>query len=78
MSRITVSLPDELAGAVDREARRRRVPVSQLVRESIEAQLGIGGPRQIAFAGVGRSGRRDTARRVDDILEAEWTGAGDR
>jgi Arc/MetJ-type ribon-helix-helix transcriptional regulator len=78
MKRTTISLPDELASAVEREARRRRIPVSQLVREGLVAQLGrSSGVRKIAFAAVGRSGKHDTARNVDAILEAEWARARD-
>lgn len=79
MKRTTISLPDDLAGAVEREARRRRVPVSQLIREGLEIQLGRQpGLRRIPFAAIGRSGTHDTARNVDAILEAEWTRARDR
>ena len=78
MRRTTISLPEEVSDAVEREARRRRVPVSQVIRESVEAQLGMGAPRMIPFAAVGRSGRHDTARRVDEILEADRTRAGYR
>jgi hypothetical protein len=40
MRRTTISLPDDLAAALEREAARRRVPVSQVAREAIEARLG--------------------------------------
>lgn len=79
MKRTTVSLPEDLAGALEREARRRRVPVSRVVREGLEAHLGRSAvKREIPFAAVGRSGQRDTARNVDRILEAEWKHARDR
>lgn len=79
MKRITISLPDDLGAAVEREARRRRLPVSQVIRERLESDLGVGGTaRQIKFAAVGRSGQHDTARRVDEIIEAEWADARDR
>jgi len=72
-------LPDDLADALAREARRRRMPVSAVVREGIAALLGpADGKRQITFAAIGRSGHHDVARRVDEILEREWTDAGDR
>jgi Arc/MetJ-type ribon-helix-helix transcriptional regulator len=73
MKRTTISLPNGLADALEREARRRRLPVSHVVREGLEAHLGrTGDRREIAFAAVGRSGRHDTARNVDAILAAEW------
>jgi hypothetical protein len=73
MKRITISLPDHLEAAVQREARRRRIPVSQVVRERLEARRGArpGEPR-IPFAALGRSGQHDTARKIDAILQAEW------
>lgn len=40
MKRITISLPDDLAAALGREAARQRVSVSQVAREAIEARLG--------------------------------------
>ena len=73
MKRITMSLPDELAAATEREASRRRVPVSQVVREALQARLGQSdGSRVIPFAALGRSGHHTTARDVDEILAAEW------
>jgi predicted transcriptional regulator len=54
MKRTTISLPDDLAAALVREASRRRVSVSQVAREAIEARLGWDPeePREIAFAGI--------------------------
>lgn len=54
MKRTTISLPDDLAAALEREADRRRVSVSQVAREAIEARLGWDKeePREIAFAGI--------------------------
>ena len=78
MKRTTISLPDELAAALEREAQRRRVPVSQVAREAIEARLGrgAGGLRELPFAALGRSGHHTTARDIEAILDREW--AGDR
>jgi predicted transcriptional regulator len=79
MKRTTVSLPDDLAAALQREARRRRLPISQVAREALEAHLGRRGTaRRISFAATGRSGHHDTARNVDAILAAEWDLARDR
>ena len=73
MKRTTISLPDELAAAVEREARRRRIPVSQLAREAFEERLGRrAGRREIPFAALGRSGHRTTARDAEKILAEEW------
>jgi predicted transcriptional regulator len=74
MRRTTISLPDELAAALEREARRRRVAVSQVAREAIEARLGRTGSdrRALSFAALGRSGHRTTARDFEAVLDAEW------
>jgi hypothetical protein len=81
MKRTTVSLPDELAAALGREAARRRVSVSQIAREAIESRLGWAddGPRKSPFAALG-SGPGNVAERVDEILAEEWADAilGDR
>ena len=80
MRRTTISLPDKLAAALDREARRRRVPVSQVAREAIEARLGLmpGIARKLPFAALGRSGHRSTARNLEEILGTEWAVDRDR
>ncbi|MBI4305394.1 MAG: CopG family transcriptional regulator [Chloroflexi bacterium] len=80
MKRTTISLPDNLAAALDREARRRGVPVSQVAREAIEARLGqtAGRPRKLPFAALGRSGHHSTARNLEKILQAEWAVDRDR
>ena len=75
MKRTTISLPDELAAALGREARRRRVPVSQVAREAIEARLGLSdeGPRDLPFIGIAES--RDpewTAATSEEYLAQFW------
>ena len=75
MKRTTISLPDDLAAALEREARRRRTPVSQIAREAIEARLGWDeeGPREIPFAGIGDSGRTDGSVYIDsDEFKREY------
>jgi predicted transcriptional regulator len=79
MTRITISLPEELAVAVQREAARRRTSVSQVAREALEVRLGrTEGPRPLPFAALGRSGHHTTARDIDAILDAEWGDDRDR
>jgi metal-responsive CopG/Arc/MetJ family transcriptional regulator len=75
LKRITISLPDELDLALEREARREKVSVSQMVREAIEVRLGRTkkGERQIPFAGISRSGNRTLSVDVDKVLAEEWT-----
>jgi Arc/MetJ-type ribon-helix-helix transcriptional regulator len=77
MKRTTVTLPDELAGALEREARRRRLSVSQVTREALAAHLGLADEeqRKLPFAALGASGHHTTARDLEEILAAEWTRA---
>jgi hypothetical protein len=74
MKRTTISLPDDLAAALAREARRLRVPVSQLAREGLQMRLGRmpGAVRELPFAALGRSGHTTTARDAEKILAADW------
>jgi hypothetical protein len=60
MKRTTISLPDDLAAALEREAARRRTSVSHVAREAIGARLGWGedGPRDIPFIGMVDTGGR--------------------
>jgi Arc/MetJ-type ribon-helix-helix transcriptional regulator len=74
MKRITISLPDDYATLVSREARRRGDSVSEVIRRALASALGLSGEeaRPIPFAGLGRSGRRHTARDAEAILSREW------
>ena len=80
MTRTTISLPDELAAIVAREARRRDSSVSDIVRRALSAflRLGASSPRKLPFVALGRSGRRHTARDAEQILAKEWGSAGRR
>jgi len=80
MKRTTVSLPDELAQLLKREAQRRGASISGLVREALAAHLSSGDmqPRRLPFAALGASGEHHTARDLEEILAAEWDPAGDR
>ena len=77
MKRTTVSLPDELAAALAREARRRDRSASDITREALEKHLGLTGehPRDLPFAAVGRSGHRHTGRDMEELLAGEWDDA---
>ena len=75
MRRTTISLPDELADALEREARRRSLPASAIARDALSDYLGIGRAgeqRELPFAAVGRSGQNSTARDMEELLEREW------
>lgn len=54
MTRATLTLPDDLASALKREARRRHTSVSAVAREALSNHLGFGGegPREVPFAGI--------------------------
>ena len=77
MKRTTISLPEDLAVALQREARRRRVPVSQVAREAIESKLGLDddAPRDLPFIGIGPSdgGPSNIAEHFDEWLAENWT-----
>jgi metal-responsive CopG/Arc/MetJ family transcriptional regulator len=74
MSRITVTLPEDLATLLAREAERVGTSISDLVRRAVAAELGrVHGERgKVPFASLGRSGHRHTARDAEHILAREW------
>ena len=73
MKRTTVSLPDDLVQAAEREARRRSTSLSDVTRSALAAYLGLGqGRRPLPIADLGRSGMHDTARQIDELISQEW------
>ncbi|MGH7642939.1 MAG: CopG family transcriptional regulator [Candidatus Dormibacteria bacterium] len=73
MKRTTVSLPEEVALAAMREARRRGTSVAEVARQALITHLGLAESGSgLPFASLGRSGSRDTARRIDDLMAREW------
>lgn len=81
MKRTTLSLSDEIAHALAREARRRSVSVSEVARDALAEQLGLSSdrPRELPFSALGGSGHRNTARDMEELLAQEWNGdAGSR
>jgi len=74
MKRTTISLPDELALALDREAQRRHASASEIARTALAQHLGLSGdqPRKLSFIGLGHSGHHTTARDMEKLLEQEW------
>jgi len=80
MKRLTISLPDELAALVAREAQRSNASVSEVVRRALAADLGVASDsaKRLPFAGLGRSGQAHTARDAEKILSREWPRAGHR
>lgn len=73
MTRTTISLPDDLARALKREARRRRVSLSQVMRDALESRFGRSGSRKLPFVGIGNSGPNSTGRNFEEVLDAEWS-----
>ena len=71
MKRTTVKLPDDLDARLRHEAARRESTIAEITREAIESHLGGGSRRKLIAAKAGRSGRRDTARRIEEILREE-------
>jgi len=67
MKRTTVKLPDELDARLRHEAEQRGTTVSDITRQAVESHLGAG-RRRLMAAKAGRSGRRDTARRIEEII----------
>lgn len=69
MTRTTLSLPDDLASALKREARRRHTSVSAVAREALADRFGLSqGKREVSFAAIGRSGKGRAAREADETL----------
>lgn len=69
MTRVTLSLPDDFASALRREARRRHTSVSAVAREALAERLDLtGAKREVPFAALGRSTDGRTARESDRVL----------
>jgi len=76
MKRTSISLPDDLASALAREARRRNRSASEIARDALARYLGLTAdePRELPFAALGHSGHRTTAREMEELLAREWDG----
>jgi metal-responsive CopG/Arc/MetJ family transcriptional regulator len=74
MKRTTIALPDELAMALDREAKRRHASFSEITRAALARHRGIGedSAHKLSFAGLGHSGHRTTARDMEKLMQREW------
>jgi hypothetical protein len=70
MRRTTVKLPDDLDAKLRHEAARRGSTIADVTRE-IEAHVGGVARRRLIAAKAGRSGHRDTARRIEEIIRQE-------
>lgn len=75
MRRTTILLEDDLADQLDYERRRQNRSTAAIVREALAGYLAGGKPsRRLPFAGLGASGKRDTARNAEAILTRELGG----
>jgi len=75
MKRTTIFVDEQLERELQALARRQRRPMAAIVREAIEqyvvsARPAPGRPAP-AFVALGRSGRRDTAERHEELLWEE-------
>lgn len=80
MKRTTVVLPDDLARLLELEASRSNRSAAEIVRDAVASYLrgDAAQPKRLPFAALGRSGRHDTAREAEAIIEREWGDAGRR
>jgi len=69
MKRTTVKVSDEVDAKLRHEAARRGTTIAEIVREALEAHLGVGRRRRLLGAKSGRSGYHDTARRIEELLD---------
>ena len=80
MKRTTVTLPDELADHLAREARRRETSVSGVVRQLILD--GLGGtserPREIPWAAMVDDPRMVGGEEIEKALAEHWADDIDR
>jgi metal-responsive CopG/Arc/MetJ family transcriptional regulator len=74
MKRTTISLPDDLAAALEHEASRLHTSVSQVARDALEAKLRWGKPRELAFIGIvdGTGPETTYAEHLDEYLAEQW------
>jgi hypothetical protein len=71
MKRTTVKRPNDLDAKLRRKAVRRDSTIADVTREAIEIHGGGVARRRLIAAKAGRSGRCDTARRIEEIFRRE-------
>ena len=82
MHRLTISIPEEMAATLAREARRRDVSVSAVAREALGSHLHLvvsaEGRRKLPFAAIGSSDESEVASNIESLLDEEWDPDRDR
>lgn len=80
MKRTTITLPEDLADLVAREARRRETTISALVRQLIADGLGSDEtePRVIPWAALFHDPDMISAEHLEDALAQGWVDDIDR
>lgn len=69
MKRTTVMFPNDVDARLRLEARRRGVPLAQIVREAVERELPAPeSGRPLSFFGIGEGGPADASERVDEYV----------
>jgi predicted transcriptional regulator len=69
MKRTTVFLEEDVENDLRALSRRQRRPVGALIREALARHVAAEkGKLVLSFLAVGRSGRRDTAERHEELL----------
>jgi len=63
-------LPNDVEARLRHEARRRGVPMAEVVREAVEKHLPAPEPgRPLSFFAVGEGGPADASERVDEYVQ---------
>lgn len=69
MKRTTIMFPEEVDARLRHEARRRGVPVAQIVREAVEEHLPApDAERPLGFFAIGDARPADGSERVEEIV----------
>jgi hypothetical protein len=80
MHRLTISIPEEMAATLAREARRRGVSVSAVTREALGSHFHLvvepNGRRTLPFAAIGNA--PESARDMEELMAKEWDPDRDR
>ena len=72
MRRTTIALPDDLAELVEREARRRHMSVSEVVRTAISSHFKLDQTRTLPFAAIFDSRVAMEPRPLEEVLKDEF------